>query len=301
MKEDFIIIGGVHKAGTTSLYTYLSWHYDVCTSSIKETHFFSNDIYKSKYDEYDKFFKHKKNEHFCVEASPEYLYGKFETAKKISTELENVKIIFVLRNPVEKIISSFNHKKKKLLIKKEIDFKQYAQENFSFKSLKECALSNSGIAKELLEGSYIDYLPDWFEVFDKSNIQIIFFDDLVANTFDVMKKICKFSGIDFKPYHSAQFSIENKSTGYKYKHIHYIAIKLYSLLEPIMRKNYRLKKVVSSIYYKFNSKDKTDNFDEITISKLSNLYVDSNKELKEFLINYKYKDLPDWLLDNENI
>ncbi len=300
MKESFIIIGGVHKAGTTSLYTYLSWHYDICTSSIKETHFFSSEPYASKYNEYNEFFKHKKNEKFYAEASPEYLYGKFETAKKIYTELENVKIIFILRNPVDKIISSFNHKKKKMLIKNEVDFKQYAKENYSFKSLEECASSKSELARELLEGSYIDYLPYWYKAFDKSQIQIIFFDDLVSNSFNVMKKICQFAGIDFEPYKNVEFSVENKSSNYKYKHIHRIAIKTYSLVEPIMRRNYRLKKIISTIYYRMNSLEKENNLDKATISDLKNLYVDSNKELRKFLINYKYKDFPDWLSDNKD-
>jgi hypothetical protein len=39
LKLPNLIIGGVHKAGTTSVFTYLSMHPDVCGSSTKEIGF----------------------------------------------------------------------------------------------------------------------------------------------------------------------------------------------------------------------------------------------------------------------
>lgn len=38
--HQYLIIGGTPKAGTTSLYKWLSDHPDVCPSSLKETRFF---------------------------------------------------------------------------------------------------------------------------------------------------------------------------------------------------------------------------------------------------------------------
>lgn len=41
----YLIIGGTTKAGTTSIFRYLSAHPDVCASSLKETRFFLDKDY----------------------------------------------------------------------------------------------------------------------------------------------------------------------------------------------------------------------------------------------------------------
>lgn len=50
-EKKFIIIGGTSKAGTTSLYRYLSDHPMISQSKLKETGFFLDGFYKkeSKY------------------------------------------------------------------------------------------------------------------------------------------------------------------------------------------------------------------------------------------------------------
>jgi len=43
--REFLIIGGTSKAGTTSLYTYLADHPQICPSALKETRFFLDSDY----------------------------------------------------------------------------------------------------------------------------------------------------------------------------------------------------------------------------------------------------------------
>ena len=72
-----IIIGGAQKAGTTSLFRYLSAHPFVCPSKIKEIHFFlkhKNVVNDESIKEYESFFSLcTLNQLIRVEASPLYL------------------------------------------------------------------------------------------------------------------------------------------------------------------------------------------------------------------------------------
>lgn len=56
-----LIIGGTLKAGTSSGYTYLKGHPEVCVSSVKETHFFERDYSKNALENsklYSSYFEH---------------------------------------------------------------------------------------------------------------------------------------------------------------------------------------------------------------------------------------------------
>ena len=73
-----LIIGGVHKAGTTSLHTYLSMHPDVCGSLIKELAFLLPSRYHQSVPDdatYSSHFKNHKGEKYILETTPSYLYG----------------------------------------------------------------------------------------------------------------------------------------------------------------------------------------------------------------------------------
>jgi hypothetical protein len=81
-----VVIAGTVKSGTTSLFTYLSWHPDVCVSSVKETNYFTPIIYDEKIsnlENYYSFFEHCNESLITLEASPRYLYGGRKIAKII--------------------------------------------------------------------------------------------------------------------------------------------------------------------------------------------------------------------------
>lgn len=297
--HEYLIVGGVHKAGTTSLYTYLSWHPDVCASAIKETHFFSGQdasfAGEVKFSSYDTFFSHCKGEKVRVESSPEYIYGKENVARRINNELPEVKLIFILRNPVEKIISSFAHKQKKMNVSSDISFDEYANVHLHFDNIDTAAKSDSPEAKELMEGCYIDYLPAWFNVFDRSKIKIIFFDDLATDPVGVMNEICAFIDIDPEFYRSSEFTVENKSVGYINPVIHKMAIKLFQIIEPAIRKSYRLKNSLRTIYYMLNGKEQNRTVNDTIRDKICGLYAEPNQRLEKFLLEKGHANLPAWL------
>ena len=109
-----LIIGGVFKAGTTSLFTYLSQHPSIGVSSKKELGYFVPLQFGKKpegIEEYTKYFSHldalKFN--YIMEASPGYLFGGKNTAQYMKENLPDFKIIFILRDPGERLISFYKY------------------------------------------------------------------------------------------------------------------------------------------------------------------------------------------------
>ena len=115
MKVDFFIVGAP-KAGTTSLYHYLSEHPQVEMSSQKEPDYFSDKaineqgMYYTKnrvnsLAKYESLFVQKESVVYG-EASVSYLFYE-NVAEDIKKYNPNAKIIIMLRNPIERAFSHY--------------------------------------------------------------------------------------------------------------------------------------------------------------------------------------------------
>ena len=230
----YLIIGGTPKAGTTSLYKWLSDHPDVCASSMKETRFFLDSDYPlpspAKYngknlEQYAVFFKQcedNKNK-LRLDATPDYLYS--ETALKIAVLLPHSKIVFILRDPIERMISWFKYAKQEGMISQEMNFEQYVMLQVG-KPID----ANLPIFLRALEQCKFDkYLKEFYKVFP-SRCLIIDFNDLKSNPRKVMTELCAFSNLEDKFYDSYLFKAENVSQTVNNTSI----IRFYSLLRQTL-------------------------------------------------------------------
>lgn len=295
MQINNIIIAGVHKAGTTSLYTYLSWHPEICASVIKETHFFSDKSFPKRYNNYETYFKTKNEKHrFYLEASPEYLFGTTETINQIKKVTDTPKIIFIFRDPSDKILSSFNHRKKRVLFTSDYTFENFVSDHLNVKTLDEINKEDL-YSKEFYESSYIDFLPKWYESFDKENIMILFFDDLKNNPKETVQKVLEWVNLEDFEFEDKTFNVENKSVEFKNRSIQKIIVKLLQVAEPFFRRNYKIKNFLRNIYYSINVKKSNNTINSATLKNINGLYENKNKRLKEYLKQKGYTKFPQWL------
>lgn len=107
MKPKFIIAGSM-KCGTTVLYDFICESDEVVAAKQKEIHYFSLNYDKGQ-SWYDTFFEESGG--ITGEASPTY----FDEAKNplipklIKRDLPGVKVILLVRDPVERAVSHYNH------------------------------------------------------------------------------------------------------------------------------------------------------------------------------------------------
>lgn len=110
MRPDFLIIGA-QKCGTTALYMYLSHHKQIVSGRCKEIHFFDQDAnYRKGSFWYHLHFPHVDEitlETLAFEATPYYLYYP-PVAQRIYEYDPHLKLIILLRNPVDRAYSAWN-------------------------------------------------------------------------------------------------------------------------------------------------------------------------------------------------
>lgn len=109
---DFLIIGAA-KAGTTALYTYLSRHPQIFGSRPKEPCFFDPDVnWHRGRGWYGNLFSRALEDQLCFEASTNYT--RFpqvaDVPKRIHELMPNVKLIYMMRHPVERAYSHYLHR-----------------------------------------------------------------------------------------------------------------------------------------------------------------------------------------------
>jgi hypothetical protein len=109
-RPSFLIIGA-QKSGTSALSNYLSKHPSIRSACKKEIHFFDRDIAHARgYAWYHSHFPlpyEIQRGAITFEATPSYLY-RSKSARRIYEYESNIKLIIVLRNPVDRAYSQWN-------------------------------------------------------------------------------------------------------------------------------------------------------------------------------------------------
>jgi hypothetical protein len=196
---NFFIIGAA-KAGTSSLWQNLKMNKNVFMPKdemYKEPSFFSNLTGFTDINKYIDLFRSAKDNQIVGEASTTYLTDP-QSAGNIYKMCPEAKIIIILRNPANRAYSLYNWN---------------VQEGYEYASTFEKALrleKQRSIKKipNFFEpqycynymyfdsGLYYSQVKRYFDIFDKSNIYIIDFDDLKINFEKTYDNLCIFLGVE---------------------------------------------------------------------------------------------------------
>jgi len=104
MLPDYIIIGA-HKSASTFVHKCLMEHPDIYMPKDEIPFFEIPDYESSSLSELEKYFKGRKEKRFGIKR-PSYI-GKPEVPARISNDLPDAKLIAVLRDPVDRAVSSY--------------------------------------------------------------------------------------------------------------------------------------------------------------------------------------------------
>ena len=105
-----LIVVGAGKAGTTSLHNYLDAHPQVFGAGDKELMYFSRFMDKGV-DWYKSNFKVRDGVKVYFESTPQYSFrDEFPHVPQNIYDLNpDMKIIYIVREPIKRIVSHFNH------------------------------------------------------------------------------------------------------------------------------------------------------------------------------------------------
>ena len=200
---DFLIIGA-QKCGTTYLYDELVKHPNIATARTKEIHYF--DAYYAKgVHWYRTFFpRHSLSEArpsiLTGEASPSYLFYP-HTAKRVHELMPQVKVIALLRNPVDRAYSHYHHEVRlgyemlsfEEALKKENDRTQrelnktHADHTYYSYNLMHYAYCGRGV--------FVDQLQVWRQFLPKEQILVISSEDFYREPAKHIRKVDAFLGL----------------------------------------------------------------------------------------------------------
>lgn len=293
-----LIIAGVNKAGSTSLFHYLSSHPQVCGSRDKETCYFLPLLYNGEVapvSEYEAQFSHcSGNVTYRMEATPAYFYGGRNMASHISASLGDVRIMIILKDPVERLVSFYQRKKTTFQLPSGMTLKDYVNQCLAI-SGDEILSEENKLFTGIYFGEYHHHLPAWFDVYG-SRLKLLFFDDLKKDSRRFMSDISSWLGIDERFYDTYSFDVMNKSHDYKNGILHRAAVAANNAGKRFWRSNPGIKKALMGIYYKLNGTPvQKPGADDETITFLRNYYKPHNEKLRFILEQNGITTLPSWL------
>lgn len=188
-----LIIPGFPKCGTTSLRDYLDLHPDIHMSPQKEPHYFSRDsVYERGSDWYEKLFESANPKaHIFGEASTSYAYDK-KALGRIKSDLPNVKLILILRDPVERLLSHYRWLRSLGYEKKTLQDALNEEGNTEYSA----DVFDRGTYKTYLRASsYSKYVPYILDEFGIERVLLIRSKDLLHNPLQEMNKCYDFLGL----------------------------------------------------------------------------------------------------------
>ena len=192
VKPNFII-AGAQKSGTTTLFDILKQHPDIFLPEIKETHFFDNDFFYQKgLTWYTKtFFKNHAGERAVGDNTPDFMFEP-DVPKRIYENLgKETKLIFILRNPADRMYSYYNMQLKSGVISPDTSFYKYVKEELKRPEPPEP--KNSFIIPSLY-GKLVERYLKYFPI--ENMFFICFEEDFLLHPNSTIIKLQKYIGVE---------------------------------------------------------------------------------------------------------
>ncbi|MFN8096792.1 MAG: sulfotransferase [Dermatophilaceae bacterium] len=249
-----LVIAGVTKAGTTSLFRYLAQHPDIQPSDEKELRHFLPLRYDEPIgtlEEYAAHFAGWSGERYSMEASPGYFYGGAKVAGPMASALPDVKVIVLLREPGQRAFSFFNFMRSRATLPQDAQFEPWLDKAMELiaEGTDQDRTNHpwSGVGASM----YDRWIDDWTGVFG-DRLLLLFFDDLARAPQETVKRVCAWLGIDEAPADAFDFEIENKTRQFRFARLQKAALRINRANVLFLERHTRIKRTIRRAYFLVN-------------------------------------------------
>ena len=286
---NFILGVGAQKAGTTLLYDLLSQSKQVDVAAgnefqSKELHYFDK-VANPSLNEYAGLFENKRQ--YKLDITPDYMFypNAIERIHKTLPK-ENVKLIALLRNPLERAESHYYMSRRRGFEKQrfertlELEPERMSTSDFYFREMSYFA-----------RGKYYAQVKKLYDYFPRQNIKIVIFEDFIKSQQETLNDICDFlhiKRIEIKPVHS------HKGYDVRFKFLPKFFNIYGKRIEELLPHNVFL--TLRTFYRRMNRTDvKKYKIDQNFIKELENYYDQDIQKLKKLLD----RDLSQWSIESK--
>lgn len=246
MRPSFLLIGPP-RSGTTWSFRYLSNHTSVFVPDQKQIHFFDRNYYRGL-DWYESFYSSVPNQTLASgDITPDYFSHPSCPERIYETFGENIKLIFIFRNPVERAISEYKMRKRIGRLEG---------------TLEEACESDQWLVSNSLYGQN---LTRYLEYFPSSCINLLCFEQLEDTPELFAENVCSCLGVNFEKYSIPTKKVNASHSDTKFNQVAKLSV---SIRETIEKNSFGRKlfwqlrdKGVIAQFHKFiaQSDDEVDN------------------------------------------
>jgi hypothetical protein len=293
-----VVITGVGKAGTTSLFWYLSQHPQVCPSDVKEIRYFTplseGDGVLEPLEAYAAHFDRCGPGLERLEASPQYFHGGQVIAPAMRAAMPEAAAIVLFRDPVDRLWSTFRFMRTRMAdLPPDMTFEAYIDRCRSVRDRREPFSPENRLYWTIQGGFYDEYLDPWLDAYG-DRFRVVFFERLTADPQGTVRELCGRLGIDPGPASSIVYSVENRTVPVRSAWLQRLALAANS--ERVLGgSRRRLKEPLRRLYYAINRTSDGERMAPSTRAELDAVFAPGNAALAERLRSLGYADLPAWL------
>lgn len=205
---------GVNKAGSSWLYYLLDSHPAVFMSAVKELYFFDSD-YPENLERYLRHFDFESEYQYWGEATPTY-YRQKSTAENIYDYNPNAKVLFIVRDPIQRLYSQFYFHKQLDLIPEEMSL--------------EDALDND--PHLIADSHYESTIPVYENLFGGAQCMIVSLEEAKQHEERVWAEIQSFLHLPKAPFPEERGQSENATGSRLFRAIYRVTIRPVKVFIP---------------------------------------------------------------------
>ncbi len=229
MDNPNLFIVGFQKCGSSTLFNLLCQHPQIIGTEPKET-FVLTDVDYEHYNfqksishpdfSWSSYLKESKAAKYYLEGSVCNFYQK--TALDYISQLPQKKVLFIIRNPVDRFFSTYHYfGSNGLYLKPGTSVSTFYEliKNSELETAKE------GLRHALEHGRYIKYICQWQQQLGEEHVKVISFKSLVSDPLGNINEVFKFLGID--SVEKVTLTQENKTMGVRFPSINRALVKVF--------------------------------------------------------------------------
>lgn len=274
-------ICGAPKSGTTSLYEYLYSHPDICMSRPKETGYFFENYEQDLAGFWENHFDHCREATVLGEASAGNMLHE-EVAPRLARHFEDAKLIFLLRDPVERLYSHYRFAINVGYLPPTTEFSQIIRDE-----------ENEWRQTMVELGMYHKHLVRYANHFSRDQMLVLLFKNYTSETGEIVRQCFEFIGVDPDVEVETE-QIHNETANLKHPGLYQAIYQLWKPLKNRLPERglnalFGIRSAVRGLFFQSGSQEKPQLCSEDR-AYLSSLYTEPNARLQEWL----QSDLSHW-------
>lgn len=295
-----LLVAGVPKAGTGSLFAYLAQHPDICASDEKEIGYFNyfNPARQSgrpppPVESYTRHFAHCTGQRYAVEATPSYSFQGRPVVEAVQRMLTEPRVIITLRDPVRRLWSAYTFQRSLGNIPDIRSFADYLDVCEQRREEGSDLLPHSAV-QGLSIGFYADYLDAWLTALG-DDLRVVFAEHMAQRPKAVLTGLLEWLDLDTGAVSAMDLRVRNATRHPRSPRMARLA---YSAKRRADRSNLipgGTRTWVRRGYERVNAGSLIERLEPAEARRVEGMYRDSTAATAVLLREHGYTDLPGWL------